>query len=148
MASSSGPSSRQYKSRSSKRDLNPLTSRCRPPARPDTPEAFRRVPSRSRPVPKIAAAIEDAFAGSGIAGPDDEFNGDSPRNIVNRLTVGGRGGIHLEQSRAARTGHALDIADAVTHVFAGRLARPPDPGPLWWRLLRRLWDALRSRLQS
>src|SRR5215831_12357872 len=148
MASSSGPSSRQYKSRSSKRDLNPLTSRCRPPARPDTPEAFRRVPSRSRPVPKIAAAIEDAFAGSGIAGPDDEFNGDSPRNIVNRLTVGGRGGIHLEQSRAARTGHALDIADAVTHVFAGRLARLPDPGPLWWRLLRRLWDALRSRLQS
>jgi phage replication-related protein YjqB (UPF0714/DUF867 family) len=99
---------------------------------------------------EIAAAIEDAVAGSGIrvriAGPDDEFNGDSPRNIVNRLTAGGRGGIHLEQSQAARTGHALDIADAVAHVVAGRLARPPDPGP-WWRLLRRLWDALRSRLR-
>ena len=101
---------------------------------------------------EIAAAIEDAVAGSGIrvriAGPDDEFNGDSPQNIVNRLTAGGRGGIHLEQSQAARTGHALDIADAVAHVFAGRLARPTDPGPWWWRLLHRLWDALRSRLQS
>jgi phage replication-related protein YjqB (UPF0714/DUF867 family) len=101
---------------------------------------------------EIAAAIEGAVAGSGIrvriAGPDDEFNGDSPRNIVNRLTAGGRGGIHLEQSRAARTGHALDIADAVAEVFAGRLARPPDPGPWWRRLLRRLWDALPSRLQS
>lgn len=66
------------------------------------------------------------------------------------LTVGGRGGIHLDQSRAARTGHALDIADAVAHVFGGRLARPPDPdpGPWWWRLPRRLGDALRSRLQS
>jgi phage replication-related protein YjqB (UPF0714/DUF867 family) len=97
---------------------------------------------------EIAAAIEHAVAGSGIrvriAGPDDEFNGDSPRNIVNRLTAGGRGGIHLEQSRAARTGYALDIAGAVAHVFAGRLARPPDPQPWWW-LLRRLWDVLRGR---
>jgi hypothetical protein len=51
-------------------------------------------------------------------------------------------------SRAARTGYALDIADAVAHVFGGRLARPPDPGPWWWRLPRRLWDLLRCRLQS
>ena len=97
---------------------------------------------------EVAAAIEGVAAGSGIqvriAGPDDVFNGDSPRNIVNRLTAGGRGGIHLEQSRAARTDHALDIADAVAQVFARRLARPPDPAPWWWRLLRRLWDALRA----
>lgn len=96
---------------------------------------------------EIAAAIEDAVAGSEIrvriAGPDDEFNGDDPRNIVNRLTAEGRGGIHLEQSRAARNDHALDIADAVAHVFAVRLVRPPDPAGWWSRLLRRLRSRLR-----
>lgn len=98
---------------------------------------------------EVAAAIEGVVAGSGIqvriAGPDEEFNGDSPRNIVNRLTVGGSGGIHLEQSLAARTGHALGIADAVAQVFARRLARLPGPS-WWWQWLRRLWEALRSRL--
>jgi phage replication-related protein YjqB (UPF0714/DUF867 family) len=91
---------------------------------------------------EIAAAIEDAVAGSAIrvriAGPDDVFDGDNPRNIVNRLTADGHGGIQLEQSLAARDAHALDIADAVAHVFAARLAHPPDPEPWWRRLLRPL----------
>jgi phage replication-related protein YjqB (UPF0714/DUF867 family) len=98
---------------------------------------------------EIASAVEDALAGTGIrvriAGPDDVFGGDSPRNIVQRLTADGCGGVHVEQSLRARTGHALDIADAVAGVFAIRLARPERPGRWLW-LRRRGWlDAVRRR---
>jgi len=97
---------------------------------------------------EIACSIEEALSGSGIqvriAGPDDVFGGDSPRNIVNRLTASKRGGVHVEQSLLARTDHALDIADAVAEVFAARLGRPRYPGPRWWRFLRELWDAIRD----
>jgi phage replication-related protein YjqB (UPF0714/DUF867 family) len=95
---------------------------------------------------EIASSIENALSGSGIrvriAGPDDVFGGDSPRNIVNRLTAGGRGGIHIEQSLPARVDHADDIANAVADVFAVRLSRPRYPGPWWWRRMRELWDAV------
>jgi phage replication-related protein YjqB (UPF0714/DUF867 family) len=90
---------------------------------------------------EIACAIENALSGSGIqvriAGPDDVSGGDSPRNIVNRLTASKRGGVHIEQSLQARTDHALDIANAVAEVFAGRLGRPRYRGPRWSRL--RCW---------
>ncbi|MBK6873579.1 MAG: poly-gamma-glutamate hydrolase family protein [Kineosporiaceae bacterium] len=80
---------------------------------------------------EVASALEQALAGAGlpvrIAGPDDVLGGDSPRNIVNRLTLSGRGGIHLEQSLIARTEHATTIADAVAQVFAGRLERLRRP---------------------
>jgi phage replication-related protein YjqB (UPF0714/DUF867 family) len=89
---------------------------------------------------EIASAVEDALSGTGIrvriAGPDDRFGGDSPRNIVNRLAASRRGGIHIEQSARARAGHALPIADAVAGVFAAHLFDLPRTGPRWWwRLL-------------
>ena len=101
---------------------------------------------------KIACAIEDALAGSDIrvriAGPGDVFNGDSPRNVVNRLTANKRGGVHIEQSQRAREDHALDIADAVAAVFAGRLVGTRYQGPRWWRFLRQLWDAARCAFRQ
>lgn len=70
---------------------------------------------------EIKTAIEDALAGSDIevriARPDEGFGGDSPRNIVNRLTAGGTNGIQIEQSLAARSGYWQAIADAVANVY-------------------------------
>jgi phage replication-related protein YjqB (UPF0714/DUF867 family) len=98
---------------------------------------------------EIASAVENVLAGTGIrvriAGPSDVFGGDSPRNIVQRLTAGGRGGVHIEQSLRARAEHALDIADAVAGVFAIRLDRPPRPGRGWWLRLRHWLEARRDR---
>jgi phage replication-related protein YjqB (UPF0714/DUF867 family) len=95
---------------------------------------------------EIARSIGNALSGSNIAvrvaGPDDVLGGDSPRNIVNRLTAGKRGGVHIEQSRQARTDHALDIADAVAEVFALRLRRR------WWWFPRELWDRVRDWWRS
>lgn len=55
---------------------------------------------------QIAAAIERVVAGSGItvrvAAPGNGFGGDDERNIVNRLSAGGMGGIQIEQSLTAR----------------------------------------------
>ena len=98
---------------------------------------------------ELANAIEDVVSGSGIrvriATPDDVFGGDSPRNLVNRITAGGRGGIHLEQSLLARQRHGAQIADAVARVFVTRsstadegasvdpLPRPPSRWRRRWR---------------
>jgi hypothetical protein len=75
---------------------------------------------------EVADAIGRAVAGSGIAvsiaRPGDELGGSSPRNIVNRLTAGGTGGIQIEQSSAAREGYWQDIADAVADVYGPKLA--------------------------
>jgi phage replication-related protein YjqB (UPF0714/DUF867 family) len=74
---------------------------------------------------EIEAAIEDALAGSGIpvriAGPSDNFGGDSPKNIVNRLTAGGANGVQIEQSDEARTRFWKAIADAVASVYREKL---------------------------
>jgi phage replication-related protein YjqB (UPF0714/DUF867 family) len=63
----------------------------------------------------------DAAIGSGIrvrvATPDDHYGGDSPRNIVNRITAGGMGGVQIEQSLKARDDHWCAIADAVADVY-------------------------------
>ena len=76
---------------------------------------------------EIRCAIEAATSGSGIwvriATPDDEFGGDDPSNIVNRLTAGGAGGVQIEQSLPARRDHGPAIADAVAAVYA-RWLRP------------------------
>lgn len=45
----------------------------------------------------------------------------SSRNIVNRLTAGGVGGIQIEQSFSAREGYGRAIADAVAGVYASKL---------------------------
>ncbi len=70
---------------------------------------------------EIRCALERATAAScievRIAGPDEEFGGDDPCNIVNRLSAGGAGGIQIEQSPKAREDHWRAIADAVADVY-------------------------------
>ena len=74
---------------------------------------------------EIRIAIKGAVAGSGIpvriASPEDGVGGDSPLNIVNRLTAGGANGIQIEQSLAARANHGQAIADAVAGVYESKL---------------------------
>jgi phage replication-related protein YjqB (UPF0714/DUF867 family) len=76
---------------------------------------------------EIAAAIEDVLAGSGIfvriADPSENYNGDSPDNLVNWLTACGEHGVQIEQSIDARSGFWEPIADAVASVYRKRLAR-------------------------
>jgi hypothetical protein len=59
-----------------------------------------------------------------ITTPDDKFGGDNKRNIVNRLTAGGRNGIQIEQKKGPREKYALTIADAVAKVYDSKLALP------------------------
>ncbi len=81
---------------------------------------------------QIRCAIARAIAGSGItvrvATPEDHYGGDDERNIVNRLSRGGVGGVQLEQSLPARRDHGTAIADAVASVYRRRLR------PRWQRL--------------
>jgi phage replication-related protein YjqB (UPF0714/DUF867 family) len=75
---------------------------------------------------EIELAIERAVAGSGlwvrVAQPGDDLGGGSSRNIVNRLTAGGVGGIQIEQSFSARERHGQAIADAVAGVYRSKIA--------------------------
>jgi phage replication-related protein YjqB (UPF0714/DUF867 family) len=68
---------------------------------------------------EIKTAIQQAIADSGIkvniATAADNFNGDNPLNIVNRLANGN--GIQIEQSKAARDNYGQKIADAVASVY-------------------------------
>ncbi len=71
---------------------------------------------------KFRAAITTKVGGSNIcvqvAGRDDHFNGDDPCNIVNRLTIGGKNGVQIEQSESARGEPYGDkIAEAVADVY-------------------------------
>lgn len=72
---------------------------------------------------RIATAIQDALAGTEIqvriARSSEKFDGNNPRNIVNRLTEGGIGGVQIEQSSEARKDYWKQIAEAVAGVFAG-----------------------------
>src|SRR5215475_10560206 len=74
---------------------------------------------------EIKTVSNGALAGSGmrvrIASPEEGYGGDSPQNIVNRLTAGGANGIQIEQSLRARTSHWQNIADAVAEVYDRRL---------------------------
>jgi phage replication-related protein YjqB (UPF0714/DUF867 family) len=76
---------------------------------------------------RIKCAIARAIVGTGItvrvATPEDRYGGDDERNIVNRLTRGGAGGVQLEQSLQARRDHGTAIADAVASVYR-RTLRP------------------------
>jgi phage replication-related protein YjqB (UPF0714/DUF867 family) len=97
---------------------------------------------------QIRAAIDDAVADPDIevrlATPDDPFNGDSPRNIVNRLTANRANGVQIEQGLKARTEHWEAIADAVADVYARWLRRAR---PAWHERtltrIRQMRDALR-----
>ena len=74
---------------------------------------------------EIRCALERATAPSSIrvriAAPGEEFGGDDPCNVVNRLSAGGEGGIQIEQSLVARANHWDAIADAVAGVYEPRL---------------------------
>ncbi|MEW5768542.1 MAG: poly-gamma-glutamate hydrolase family protein [bacterium] len=74
---------------------------------------------------ELRAAIEAAIDDSGIlvvtdADPlcPDEFNGNHPNNLVNRLSANG---IQIEQSLAARTDYWEAIADAVAGVLGPKV---------------------------
>ncbi len=75
---------------------------------------------------EIKGAIERAITGSGIAvriaTSVEGYGGDSPRNIVNRLTAGGEIGIQIEQSFSARESYWHAIADAVADVYRAKLS--------------------------
>ena len=63
---------------------------------------------------EVRCALERATASRirvRIAGPDEEFGGDDPCNVVNRLSAAGEGGIQIEQSLRARSRHWDAIAD-------------------------------------
>jgi len=58
-----------------------------------------------------------------IATPSENYSGDSPKNIVNRITARGANGVQIEQSAEARNDFWQPIADAVASVYRRRLAR-------------------------
>jgi phage replication-related protein YjqB (UPF0714/DUF867 family) len=72
---------------------------------------------------ELQTAIQSALEGSGIAvdiaTAGDNFNGDNPDNIVNRLANGN--GIQIEQSIGARDDHWQRIADAVASVYGRKI---------------------------
>jgi phage replication-related protein YjqB (UPF0714/DUF867 family) len=89
----------------------------------------------------VASAVRRSVDGSGITvrvgRKGEPFNGDAPGNIVNRLTVGGRGGVQLEQTKEARADdYRLAIADAVAGVLRSVLRRRILL--IWWWRLRAL----------
>lgn len=96
---------------------------------------------------EVAAAICRAVAGSAIpvrtAGLGDPLGGGSARNIVNRITANGSGGVQIEQSPAARDGFAPAIADAVADVYDGLSRRGGPAGAM----VRRLCQVARSLLE-
>src|SRR5262245_52036972 len=75
---------------------------------------------------EIGNAVERALAGSGIrvriATDSEHYDGDSPDNIVNRLTAGGANGVQIEQSIEAREGFWKTIAHAVADVYSEELS--------------------------
>jgi phage replication-related protein YjqB (UPF0714/DUF867 family) len=76
---------------------------------------------------KIKGAIEGVVGSDftvHITKPDDRFGGDDKRNIVNRLTAGGRHGIQIEQKMGPREKYAVTIAEAVAKVYDSELGLP------------------------
>ena len=73
----------------------------------------------------IQEALARVLAGSGIAariaGASEHYDGDSVRNVVNRLTAGGANGVQIEQSIEARNQLWEPIAEAVAGVYNEQL---------------------------
>ena len=73
----------------------------------------------------VAAVLVRAVAGTPltirIAPPGDPLGGAAARNIVNRITADGRGGVQIEQGPLARDHYPLVIADAVAQAYRARL---------------------------
>lgn len=70
----------------------------------------------------VAEAIREVLRGSTIrvrlAQPEDDLDGNDPKNIVNRLTREGAGGVQIEQSATARDRFWEPIATAVAKTYA------------------------------
>jgi phage replication-related protein YjqB (UPF0714/DUF867 family) len=85
----------------------------------------------------VAAVLTRSLAGTPltvhIAPVGDPLGGTDSRNIVNRITATGRGGVQIEQGPVARDDYALIIADAIARVYRARLRRRSA-----YRALRRL----------
>jgi len=69
----------------------------------------------------IEAAIADSNIKVRVAQANSGYEGDSKRNVVNRLTAGGENGIQIEQSSTARQDYGQAIADAVANVYNRKL---------------------------
>ncbi len=65
----------------------------------------------------IAAALDDSKISVTVAAAMDHYDGDSPDNIVNWMTVGGTGGVQIEQDIDVRTDYWQQVADAVVGVY-------------------------------
>ena len=108
---------------------SPMRSRSMAPTPPRSSSGARR-PALSRR--RSRRRSTRAIAGSGItvriASADEGVGGDSPRNIVNRLTANGANGIQIEQSLARPheplAGHRRRGAEGLR-----RQARISAPGP-------------------
>ena len=73
---------------------------------------------------EIAAAVQQVVGPAipvRVATPADNYDGDSPNNIVNRLSAGGVNGVQIEQSLEARDKFWKPIADAVAAVYSAKL---------------------------
>ncbi|KIG19517.1 hypothetical protein DB30_00026 [Enhygromyxa salina] len=69
----------------------------------------------------LRQAIQSAVGGYSVelAADDDPNGGTSPDNIVNWITAGGGGGVHIEQGPLIRSKYWFAVAQAVADVFRG-----------------------------
>lgn len=65
----------------------------------------------------IAEQMSDTSISVTVATSEDEFDGDSPNNVVNWLTASGFGGVQIEQGRAVRIDHWEEIVAGVIKVY-------------------------------
>jgi phage replication-related protein YjqB (UPF0714/DUF867 family) len=66
----------------------------------------------------VPSSIEVVLGGAGDKRCPQNFNGDNPKNIVNRL---GTTGVQIEQSEMARESHGKAIAEAVANLIRPKL---------------------------
>jgi hypothetical protein len=82
--------------------------------------------------------------GLAVALPEG-FNGNDPKNIVNRLATNG---IQIEQPKKAREKHGYKIADAVADVMRPRIEVCTAPvfeaSDSWTCLMRSIGDSVRA----
>jgi phage replication-related protein YjqB (UPF0714/DUF867 family) len=92
---------------------------------------------------EIQTAVQFAIAGSdiaiNIATAADNFGGDDPANIVNRLANGN--GIQIEQTLVARNTYWQQIADGVAEVYDCKIGFQGNPRCLPVPVGRRDWQS-------
>ena len=67
----------------------------------------------------IKSALGDAAGPVTIASKDNDKGGYALTNVANWVTVGGSGGIQIEQSLKVRENYWKDVAEAVADVYSG-----------------------------